>query len=380
MDGQGSMLLLDTESGKLYSPSDRNGQDGPSISMTWSPDGSLLVQMYPRRSDERATDTLFIGPPLGPMTPVSATETYVSSRGVAASYEPGAMPAVVIREIATRHEIARLNLKPGQYAGPWSPDGRFLPLRFGGDFERKVNPSVTLWDLDTRQVVLEIPAYDISWANQHNRFLYEIVDAKRGDDSFVESRVHDMDSGTDYVINTRSGIVLWSPDDRYIVANAPHNERTYAFSVFDALNGRVLTTARGSWPVAWIDQETIGFMANVCTNSMSLYYVNGGGSNLRRILDMAGYGVAHPSPHGGRVAYTVYGQVLPQKNIVRIVDVASGQNKEFDVGTTYLLPYPWANQRVWSPDGHYLLLMSPVGKGGPCMGSEPEPFQIIRHP
>jgi hypothetical protein len=108
--------------------------------------------------------------------------------------------------------------------------------------------------------------------------------------------------------------------------------------------------------------------------------VAGDGTNLRKVLDTAGYGVIHPSPGGDRVAYTDYGQVMPQENTVRVVDIASGQSRTFNVGTTYLKPFPWTNQPVWSPDGRYLLLMSPMGKDGPCMGSEPEAFQLIRHP
>ena len=132
--------------------------------------------------------------------------------------------------------------------------------------------------------------------------------------------------------------------------------------------------------MAWVDEDTIGFMGDVCTETPSLFYVDADGSGLKMVLDDIGYGVAHPAPGGNKVAFTDYGDLPQQPNIVKVLTLSSNVMQEFDVGHTYLMPNPWPTSATWSPDQRYLLLRAPIGKGGPCMGDVVAPFQLIRHP
>jgi hypothetical protein len=366
----GTMFLLDTRTGKLFSPIALPTGDDRRAYMSWRSDGGLSVWI-----SAQSTYELFVGDALGDMTPVKG-EARVSSRGISALLEGR---QIVFTEVASGRELFRLDSKPGRYLGAWSADGKYLSLLDDGDSQTAKDPSVAILDVDTRQVVLELTADQPYWANQHDRFLYAVMDYTRGDDPVVESRIHDMTTGQDYAIGAKDAH-LWSPDDRYVVGNANAGDRYDVFSIFDAQSGKELVTTRGSWPMAWIDNDTLSLMGDVCTDATSLFYVEGDGTNLRRVLDTAGFALPHAAPGGERIAYTHYGDSLPQSNSVRVFDVGSGRTQEFEVGTLYLPLYYWSSEQAWSPDGQYLMLVAPVGKDGPCMGPQPEPFQLIRRP
>jgi len=373
----GTMFLLDTETGKMYSPIEGTSEDGTRAGMEWAPDGGMSVWIHKPGTAPEPRNALFVGEALGAMKLVPGGDVpRVSSRRIAAVRHDG---AYFLFDVDRQAQLGVLPLAPGQYPVSWSWDGRYLSIHRDGDSRKGENPSVSIWDTETRQVVLDVPAHQVSWANAHNRFLYSVVDVSRGDNSFVETRLSDLTTGEDYSVGSMN-LAHWSTDDRYLVGEANAGDRINAFSVFDARDGKKLITARGTWPMAWVDEDTIGFMADVCTEAPSFFYVDADGSGLRKVIDDVGYGVVHPAPGGNKVAYTDYGDSPQQPNVVKVLTLSSNVLQEFDVGRTYLMPNSWLTSQTWSVDGRYLLLRAPVGKGGPCMGDEVVPFQLIRHP
>jgi hypothetical protein len=225
-------------------------------------------------------------------------------------------------------------------------------------------------------MVTEVAATRILWANKHNRFVY---DTHSDGDGRVKSRIRDLASGVDLEIEA-GGFYLpstWSPNDDFLIGGL-QVERGFWFAIVDAASGRNLTTIGGSWPMRWLDHDTVGVLGDVCTGETNLYYMSADGSSLERVAAFAENRVAHPSPDGNRYAYSERSDESLQSTKLVIVERATGATKEYETGTSFLFPHPW--NQAWSPDGRYLILMSPVGKDGACLGTSPEPFQLIRHP
>jgi hypothetical protein len=365
----GANLLLDTETGKLYSATDVAPEDAESA-FAWTVD-RLMVGIYERDAN---TQVWYVGEALGSVKPIPGNTPLISSRGISLSHR-GA--TVVLYDIETQLEVQTIPLPANYSAGSWSSSGKYLTFERYFDYSRKDEPAVLVWDVDQARVVLSLSrAGDVRWAHASDRFVYRVMEVVRGEVVSVESRLTDMQTGHDSAIGSR-WIAGWSPDDRYLIGSPLPPQEQEAFSVLDSRDGRVLATLRGAWPMRWIGANTISFIADLCTTGGELYYMSADGTDLHNIRGFTDV-MAHPSADGNRVAHTIWGDAT-SSNLVRLVDLTSGQERVFDVGRTYLSPYPGTSDRVWSPDGRFLVLTSPMGKDGPCMGEHVEPFELI-HP
>ena len=375
--GYGTMFLLNSRTGQIYSPTDQVRTDGPRVWISWGPSlvrDPLSLWMYPSANDDGWVGGFFVGNALEPMKRVPGEVPAASSRGIAATTDGG---NVLLVDMNTGRELSRIPDTRGQRPGGWSWDGRYLALVTDGDAQKNTKPLIAIWDFDTRQTILELEASAIHWANKHNRFLYQ-TNSDSGRDVDLEFRIRDLKSGVDHDLGggTFFSPSTWSPNDDYVIGNLPI-ERTSWFSIFDASSGRKLASVGGSWPMRWLDDRTIALLADVCTGATSLVYMKADGSDLNEVATFGDGRTVHPSPDGSLYAFSDWTGV-DLVMALEIVDRATGASIRYETGSSFLVGHPW--NHAWSPDGRFLILMSPVGKDGACMGVDPEPFQLTRHP
>jgi hypothetical protein len=62
-----------------------------------------------------------------------------------------------------------------------------------------------------------------------------------------------------------------------------------------------------------------------------------------------------------------------------VVDLGTRQTREYFTGDARLPAYENTEGRFWSPDGRYLALIKPGGKGGPCEFDPPQRLEVEVH-
>jgi hypothetical protein len=377
----GNMLLLDTETGKMYS-----GIEGRlptripgAIYIWWGDHGGVELRIYGSSNDPLFQQAHFVGEVQGEMAWIPGEAARVSSKGIAAMHR-GA--DILLYDLATRQEVGSIANPPTGYTGSWSADGRYLTFHAGNSLTREATRT-SIWDSESGKVVAEVPAAQISWSNHGSKLLYGVVARDDPDQRVIESRVLDVSTGIDQWISSEL-VSYWSPDDRFAVSAPFWADHTrHDFTVYDVAAKQALITLTGSWFMGWIGADTISLMGSVCGNS-AFYTLDASGSDLREISQFDRPIVAYPSPNGDRIAFTSRnefpdGKLTPIR-AVTLLDTTSGVVREYDTGSALLPAGRDLGIRWWSPDGRYLLLVVPAGKDGPCFEQEPQIFQLIRHP
>ncbi len=225
----------------------------------------------------------------------------------------------------------------------------------------------------------ETPGKELHWSKTGHSFIYGIFDPDDPDERVFELRVRDLDSGTEQAIDG-TGVGAWSPDGRYLLLddNEYHGEGDeYGFRVYDLVEQRDAMTLAGAWPGSWLDDTTLGFTGNVC-DTYDFYTINVDGSDLRKVIEFdRPFVIGHPSRQGDRVAYSVRDD---SGNVTTtVLRLATGETRTYDTGRAQLRTLPGDRSHQWSPDGSYLVVSIPPGKGGPCEFDPPQSLAVEVH-
>jgi hypothetical protein len=384
----GNMFLLDLETGQLYSPTAQvmTWNHGASAYIGWAANGWLEVILQGFNDFLKGQQADYLGETRGPSRKLPSSgeagnPSSISSTGVLA-YGDG--NRVVLLDVATGQQVSELPEMEGD-VGEWSADGRYLSLvvsRFQSGAIRSDSHTTKIWDVERGAVIDEVEGEQVVWSNTSHRFLYVANapgDAESGDFGL---RLRDPDSGSEQTIDGALSGFVWSPDDRYVLISGGTRDTDdaafkFTFSVYDVVEGRDLVTLKGAWAGAWLDAHTLGFTGNVCDTD-DFYTINADGSNLRKVIEPGQpYVIELPSRQGDRVAYSLSNATGSVTTVV--YDLVTGQTREYATGIARLPFYPGQGSARWSPDGHYLALHIPPGKGGPCEFDPPQKLGVEVH-
>jgi hypothetical protein len=351
-------LVLDTMTGEIFSPIERALVGIVGSGMSWRPDGQVLLNMFEFGGELR--QKAFTGYLLGPLYEVSGWR--ISSKGWIAA-EDG-LDNVLLDTKGNKVQL--LPPRPWRL-GSFSPDGRYFSLEKS---EIGVIPGSAIWDSETRQTVIEVPGVNVRWSNNSKFFLYTPAALQGRDIGHLGLRLVDVASSEERVIP--DALAGWpSPDARYLVVDGTADAPTsyYDFRIFDLVQDRYILTLRGAWPDAWFDGNTLGFTGNVC-DTYDYFTIDVDGDRIGQFSLPGRRGVAQPSPQHDKFAYGVadYGGTVQ----VRVTSVMTSQVRDYDVG---------AATRIggWSPDGRYLFVSIPPGKGGLCEFEQPRTLAVEAH-
>jgi Tol biopolymer transport system component len=279
-------------------------------------------------------------------------------------------------DLKARAELA-VNLPPGSPGG-WSADGRYLAFSIGTNTSARLTPVISIWDIETQSVVAEVIGDGPVWASSGHKFLYGAIDTEDPEWSTYELRLHDLDGGTERVIRDiePEGYWSWGRDERYLILDHGRDEeRKYSFSVYDLVEDRLVMTLGGAWPGNWLDDDTLGFTGDVCGNH-AFYKIDVDGSDLEKVVEVGRFVVAHPSPQGDRIAYS---RREGQTGITTVMDLTTRQTRDYLTGDGQLYAFSGLSGYQWSPDGKYLTVHKPAGKGGPCEFDPPQALEVVVH-
>ena len=373
--GTGDFFLLDTLTGTMYSPVVEHPDPFTQIGIDWLNNGQVSVHMYGSGGGPTSgAIATYVGDFLGPMTHVPGSSYNISANGILAVDTDD---AIVLYDVAGGKQVGTVTPRPVGSLGGWSPDGRYLAFHAGNSQARELT-MIRIWDSHTRKTVAEVPGTSIWWLEGGRSFLYGVVDPGDGDERILETRLLDLAAGKEKSVSP-VGLAYPSPDGRYAIgASFLEWEKRHSFSIYEVSTGKQMLTLGGSWPMSWIDEDTIALMGAVCGPS-TFYTVNVDGSNLRRHRDFEGATVAHASPNGDRFAFTTRDE-YENPTITTIVDTSTGLTREFVTGGVSLSVHAMGSKDSWSPDGRYLVVYNRGGRDGPCFETQPQTFQLIRHP
>lgn len=382
--GDGNMFLLDLETGQLYSPTAEvlTWEARVSAFISWAENGQIEVGMLGFSDFLEGKRAVYLGETLGLMQKLPSSgdggnPSALSSTGLLAYKDSN---KVVLFDVATRQRVAELPELPelpGSIRG-WSADGRYLSFGVSPNTRSREEPLISVWDIETARVAAEVIGERLVWAASGHRFLYGAIDPSDPELRIFEQRVYDIDSGTEQVIQDVSEEGSWS-SQRYVITDASSSDdegRKYGFTVYDLAQERYVMTLRGAWPGAWLDEDTLSFTGDVC-DSFGFYTIDSDGSNLEKVIEFGGMVVVHPSRQGDRIAYSQRGD--SGGFVTTVMDLATRQMREYATGDALLPPYENTAGRFWSPDGRYLALIKPAGKGGRCEFDAPQKLEVEVH-
>ena len=358
-------FLLDTETGEIYSPVETlapyEGQVG--VGLGWAANGDVVVYLYEFAGAFRTAR--YSGPALGQLRELPGW--MISARGMVA-VEDGFDN--VLLDAASDAKVTLLPPRPWRIHF-WSPDGRYLSLEKS---EIGIIPGSAIWDSETRRIAIEVPGVDVRWSNDGKFFLYTPARLEGRDIEHLGLRLVDVGSSTERVIP--DALTGWSsPDGRFLVVDGTAEAPTssYDFRIFDLVQDKYILTLRGAWPDAWFDSDTLGLTGNVC-DTYDYFTIDVDGSNLRRIgFDEPRSGIGVPSGQRDRMAYSGF---EGSRSTVRVLSLVTGQTRDYETGAARLYAFPGGGSQVWSPDGRYLVVYIPPGKGGLCEFEAPRPLQV----
>jgi WD40 repeat protein len=370
----GNAFLLDLETGELYSPTERvlGHGAGALAGIAWMDNGEVSIVLLGTGGTVRHETAQYLGLVLGPMRKLPSgglrvgNNVQLSSTGLLA-FHNGIEGIVFDTVKGTRVGTLPANLGA---IGRWSPDGRYLSLAVSTNVSPPRPPVISIWDTETGRVVDEMVGDSIGWSNRGHRFLYGAIDSADRGMQVSELRIRDVDTRAEVRILEASQGGYWSPNDRYILIDSHVRDEAgdkYSFRVYDVIQQRYLITLHGAWPESWLNDDRLAFTGNVCGTN-DVFTIRSDGFGLRQVADSSGDPVrsVNPSPRGDSIAYS------KARGIITIVSLTTGETREYHTGKA-------TTPGAWSPDGRYLTMHVPAGKGGRCEFDPPQTLQIEFH-
>ena len=377
--GDGNMFLLDLETGQLYRPTEDllTWEKRVQAYISWADNGRVSVGMLGFEGVIEGKRASYIGEVLGPMRRLPGERNRVSSRGIVAYEEDG---AYFLHDLTTNSLLGEV-MAPDGSMGNWSADGRYLSFSVSPNTRLPLDPIISIWDVESGRVVVEVTGDGVVWAESGHRFLYGAIDPADPEKEVYEQRVHDIDSGTEQVIRgvlEISETSFW-PSRRYVLidATARDEEGTkHAFSVYDLEEQRNVITLRGAFVSGWLDEDTLAFTGDACS-AHGYYTIDADGSNLKLHVQFERSAIAHPSRQGDRAAYSLFNE--NGGFVTTVIDLTTGEAHGYVTGDALLPHYVGQGSSYWSPDGRYLALIKPGGRDGICFSQEPQQLEIEVH-
>ena len=383
--GDGNMFLLDLETGQMYSPTAEvlTWDMRADAFISWAATGQIEVGMLGFEGAIEGKVAAYIVDGLGTMRKLPSSgdagrPSALSSTGTLA-YKAG--DEVVLFDVDAEEERGRLPELSGSI-GAWSADGRYLSFHVSSNSLDAEPPSITVIEPQTGAIIDKVTGEGLVWSNTSHRYLYGAVDPQDPEEAAYELRLRDPDTRSEQAIDGAVSGFLWCPGDRFVVVSlgprdSDDREDKFTFRIHDVEGMRDVTTIYGAWPAAWLDEDTLSLTGNVC-DTYDIYTINTDGTDLRNVSAPGQpHIVAHPSRHGDRIAYSFGDSSGKAKTVV--LDVETGETREFATGAARLPFYPGQGSERWSPDDRYLALHVPPGKGGPCEFDPPQRLEVEVH-